>query len=178
VDRQDDLPARATLVGTPPSDSAPIAADAASAQGDLQAARELLQDGLTQTPEGELYDIARYVRSCLFANAPDLAHRAFATGTPPSPWNEAKIVAAQAMLDEADQDCSAARDRFRAAAAAFEDLGDVHEAAHALAGLGRCLIALDRPTEAASPLTAAREIFGGLGAVSRLREIDELLARP
>ncbi|MEA2555817.1 MAG: hypothetical protein QOI60_1148 [Actinomycetota bacterium] len=178
VDRQDDLPARATLVGTPPSDSAPIAADAASAQGDLQAARELLQDGLTQTPEGELYDIARYVRSCLFANAPDLAHRAFATGTPPSPWNEAKIVAAQAMLDEADQDCSAARDRFRAAAAAFEDLGDVHEAAHALAGLGRCLVALDLPTEAVSPLTAAREIFGGLGAVSRLREIDELLAQP
>ncbi|MEA2521538.1 MAG: hypothetical protein QOI81_1184, partial [Actinomycetota bacterium] len=176
IERQDDLPARATQVGTPPSDPAPIAADAASAQGDLQAARGVLSDALALTPPGEIYDVARYVRSCLAAGAADLAHQAFALGTPPSAWNAAKLVSAQAMLEEADGGFAAAGERFASAAHVFHGLGDSHEEAHALQGLGRCLANLDRPDESRDPLLSARSIFEGFGAVTRVAEIDALLA--
>ncbi|MEP7060195.1 MAG: AAA family ATPase [Actinomycetota bacterium] len=175
AERQDDLPVRATQVGTSPSDPAPIAADAASMQGDLEAARGLLRDVLAQTPSGEIYDIARYVRSCLAAGAPELAHQAFALGTPPSAWNEAKVLAAQAMLQESDQDCAAARERFEAAAQVFQRLGDSHEEAHALQGMGRCLLALDRSDEARAPLLASRSVFEAVGAAGRVAEIDQML---
>jgi len=54
-------------------------------------------------------------------------------------------------------------------------LRDLVERAHALAGLGRCRLALDR-ADAAVPLLEAHAIFTGLGARLNLAEVDELLA--
>jgi flagellin-specific chaperone FliS len=50
-----------------------------------------------------------------------------------------------------------------------------YEEAQALLGQGRCLIALDRDSEATAPLAAAREIFTRLGAKLALEETDELI---
>ena len=51
------------------------------------------------------------------------------------------------------------------------------EHAHALRGAGRCLLALDRPIEAAARLQEARESFAALKAVPLVAETDDLLAR-
>ena len=174
VARRDDLPSRAVLLGTSPSDSATVAADAASAEGDMAAARGLLEEGLEETPPGGVYDIARFVRSCLGARAPDLARQAFDSGTPPSPWNAAKVRAAQAMLTEEAGDSAAARDAYADAARAFRELGDVHEEAHALLGSGRTRLHLG-DAGAAADLRAAGDIFKALGAAGRLEEIRRLL---
>jgi hypothetical protein len=53
----------------------------------------------------------------------------------------------------------------------------VPEQGFALLGQGRCLIRLARPTEAASVLQHAREIFERLQAAPALAETDELLER-
>ena len=175
VERRDDLPTRSVLTGTSPSDTAPIAADAAAAHGDLAAARGLLEEGLEETPPGGVYDIARYIRSCLAVGAEDLARRAFELGTPPSRWNAAKVLAARAMLAEADGNPMEGRDRYEEAVGAFRELGDVHEEAHALLGSGRCLQVLSARDPAADALRASAAIFERLGAASRLEEISHLL---
>jgi hypothetical protein len=63
------------------------------------------------------------------------------------------------------------------AAVRWKRFGVVPEQAFALLGEGRCLVALDRPTEAAAPLRRAREIFGSLGATPALAETNALLQR-
>ena len=49
------------------------------------------------------------------------------------------------------------------------------EQAFALLGQGRCLVALGRMTEAAQPLSLARDIFQELQAAPALAETDALL---
>jgi tetratricopeptide (TPR) repeat protein len=52
---------------------------------------------------------------------------------------------------------------------------DPYERAHSLLGQGRCLIALERPDEAAGALGEARDIFAQLRAVPALAETQALL---
>jgi hypothetical protein len=51
----------------------------------------------------------------------------------------------------------------------------VREHADALLGQGRCMLALDRPDDAAAPLTAARQLLTGLQAAALIAEVDACL---
>ena len=48
--------------------------------------------------------------------------------------------------------------------------------AHALHGLGRCLLALGETQEGVARLREARALWEGMKAVPRIAEIDDLLA--
>ena len=65
----------------------------------------------------------------------------------------------------------------REAAERWAGYGYVLGQASSLFGAGRCLLALGRPFEAASPLTDARELFKSLGATPSVERVDETLAR-
>jgi class 3 adenylate cyclase/tetratricopeptide (TPR) repeat protein len=66
-------------------------------------------------------------------------------------------------------------DAFGRAARGWEAFGNPYEQAHALLGLGRCLLALRRPNDAATPLQQARTLFASLCAAPALAEVDALL---
>jgi hypothetical protein len=80
------------------------------------------------------------------------------------------------MLAEAGGDLPAARNGFASAAEAFARFGNVPEQAHALAGLGRCLLALGETQEGIARLRESRAIWERLRATPRIAEIDALLA--
>jgi hypothetical protein len=71
----------------------------------------------------------------------------------------------RALLCELDGDHERAARQFAAAAASWSELGVPYEAALARLGQGRCLLALGRPSDAASPLHEAHEALSGLGAL-------------
>jgi hypothetical protein len=96
---------------------------------------------------------------------------------PRTPFAKNAVVAANAALAEARGDPRSAADAYADAEAGWERFGVVPEQAYALLGEGRCLLALDRPAEAALALRRAREIFERLGAAPALQETEVLLQR-
>jgi hypothetical protein len=85
------------------------------------------------------------------------------------------LVAARAVLAEADGDPEAAVPLFEQAAERWAEYGSVLGRGLALLGSARCLLALGRRTDAEPVLREAREIFAGLGAAPALAEVDALL---
>ena len=159
-----------------PAYAAPVAAEAALAEGDARAARSFLEEALDGLSPGELDLPAPFVRACLTCGAPDLGRRALALGAMPAPTHVAETLAAEGMLAEADGDPVAAGDRYARAVADLSRLGMAPEQAHALAGLGRCHLALGTREEGVARLREARAIWMRVGAPARVAEIDEALA--
>lgn len=117
------------------------------------------------------------VRSVIRAGAPALAGGLLARYEPEeSRMYRAECLEAGAMVAEAMGELEEARVAYAEAVAALRGLGEVWEAAHALAGLGRCLLALGESAEGAARLCEARGLWAGMGAAPRIAEIDELLA--
>jgi tetratricopeptide (TPR) repeat protein len=90
---------------------------------------------------------------------------------------------AAALLAEAAGKTDDAVELFRAAARGWHDYGSVVEEAHALLGVGRCLIALGRPDEAGSGhrLWSRRDApdpRGGRTSGARVRSVLNLSSRP
>jgi tetratricopeptide (TPR) repeat protein len=85
------------------------------------------------------------------------------------------LVGARAVLAEADGDPEAALPLFEEAAKRWAEYGYVFGRGLALLGSARCLLALERGTEAAPVLHQARDIFAGLEAAPALAEVDALL---
>jgi hypothetical protein len=164
-----------TEAGYPPVFVAAVVAEAALAEAGSGAARRVLADAIAGTPPGELQGPAVLVRACLRAGAPDLAARALALGVAPGFSSDVEAAAAAALLAEATGDPVAARGGFALAAAGFGRRGDVHEQAHALAGLGRCQLALGEVQEGIAMLRESRAIWERLRATPRIAEIDALL---
>ena len=81
-----------------------------------------------------------------------------------------------AILAEARAEHDVAEALYARAEQGWLEYGCVVERAHALLGLGRCRLALERPDEAVQPLRDAREIFTSLGAQALVVEVDGLLA--
>ncbi len=161
--------ARATSV-------APAVAEAALARGDREEAVRILGDAIERTAAGEMDDLVGVVRACLRAGAPDLASRALDRGAPRNPLDCARTIAACAGLAEAEGDVETAHAGFADAVERFTQLGVVPEHAYALAGLGRCLIALGEIDEGVARLREARVIWEGLRATPRIAEVDAALA--
>jgi hypothetical protein len=116
------------------------------------------------------------VRTALTVRRLDLAERLVVVEAR-HPYTEHSLVAANAALAEARGNPEAAVDAYADAARRWRDFGAVPEQGYALLGRGRCLVALDRPTEATGALLAAREVFEELGATPALKEIVALLGR-
>ena len=162
-------------LGTPPTWAAHVVAEAAVARGDAEGARRALAEALAATPDGELWDPAQFVRACIRAGAPELARRSLAIGANPQAPS-AETQAAEAMVAEIDEDFVAARMRFTRAAASFHSLRALPDEAYALAGLGRCLLALGEVEEGVARLRASLAIWEHLKATPRIDEIEALLA--
>jgi len=90
----------------------------------------------------------------------------------PDPRLDRFVSSAQAILAEARSEHDHAVSLYEKAGQAWKEYSCVIEHAHALAGLGRCRLALHRP-DAAGPLQESREIFAKLGAASLVAEMDE-----
>ena len=115
------------------------------------------------------------VRTALAVGTPGLAERLAAGPEPRYPLAEHALVAAGAVLAEGRGDLDTAARSYTDAAERWARFGVVPEQALALLGLGRCRLALGRPTEATPVLHRARGIFEGLSASPLLAETDTLL---
>jgi len=82
------------------------------------------------------------------------------------------VAAARALLTEATGSPAEALPLHLEAAAAWEAFSMPFEQGHSLFGAGRCLAALGRAAEAREHLEKARSIFGSLGALSLVAEVD------
>jgi class 3 adenylate cyclase/tetratricopeptide (TPR) repeat protein len=174
VGSQEDLVARGRDVGMP-GYAAPVAALAAIAEGDPSAARAILAAALDGLSPGEIDRPAFFVRACVRCGAVDLARRVLELGTTPAPLEAAGLLAAEAMLAEAEGDPTHGREGYVRAAEALGRLGMRPEEAHALEGLGRCLLALGEAEAGAARLRAARHLWERIGAPPRIAAIDALL---
>ncbi|MGH2573511.1 MAG: ATP-binding protein [Actinomycetota bacterium] len=90
---------------------------------------------------------------------------------------EHNVLTGRAVLAESLGDLREALELYSDAAAQWARFRIPFEQALALLGVGRCLVSLGRPGEAAEPLREARDIFTPLGARPALKETDELLER-
>ncbi len=90
-------------------------------------------------------------------------------------WELANMTG-RAILLEARGEPEEALPLYRDVAQRWEGFHCVVENAYAVLGAGRCLVALGRAGEATEQLTAAREIWAGLGAGPLVEEVDEQLA--
>jgi len=82
------------------------------------------------------------------------------------------VVAARAIVTEARGELDEALNQFLDAAGNWESFPFPLERAHALFGAGRCLSGLGRAPEATPHLEKARAIFGSLGALPLVAEVD------
>ncbi len=117
------------------------------------------------------------VRTALEIGDRNLAERLASGVEDPHPYHQHAVVAVTAALAEAGGDFDAAAPTYADAALRWGQFGVVPEHAFALLGEGRCLVEVNRPTEATSRLRRAREILAELGAVPALAETDALLRK-
>lgn len=85
------------------------------------------------------------------------------------------VVAGRAIVAEARGDLDEALNLYLEAARNWESFPLPFEQGHALFGAGRCLIGLGRAPEATPHLEKARAIFGSLGALPLVAEVDAFL---
>lgn len=94
--------------------------------------------------------------------------------TPSSPgrYRWARWQLGQAQVAEHDDDREQAASRYEAAAAAAGEMGALVLQADATEGLGRALVGLDVAERGRAATLEARELWRGMGAVRRVRELD------
>jgi len=111
------------------------------------------------------------VRAACDAGDLELAERLFADAVPRFPYAEHAQVAGRARLAEGRGQFEAALAGYRDAAARWAAFTIPLEEGHARLGAARCLVALGRQVDAQAPLSEARAIFEGLGAVAPLASL-------
>jgi class 3 adenylate cyclase/tetratricopeptide (TPR) repeat protein len=156
-----------------------IAALVEQARGDLPAAMTLIEDLEQQTSEMSDWHRARFLPElteiCVAARDIEPARR-LADGIRVTAGRAGhSLIAARAVLAEADGQTAEAAALHEDAAAGWRAYGSVVGLAQSLLGAGRCLLALGRAEEARPKLDEARDIFAGLGARPALAEVDALL---
>jgi tetratricopeptide (TPR) repeat protein len=155
---------------------APLAAEAARAEGEVAQARRWLDEALNATGAGEIDAIAYFVLACLRSGTPDVARRALELGVVPDAMNDAESLLARGLLAEADGEIVAARGFFEQAEEALGRISFLPNRAYALTGLGRCLLVSGETGPAKQRLEEARRLWASINAPPRISEIDRLLA--
>ena len=152
-------------------------ARAALAQNDRAAAllAEIEANPAARGSENYADALPAMVRTALTTANPELAERVVTGFDARHPLAEHALTSARAALAEAHGHHQAAAERYADAAQRWRTFGVVPEQAFALLGQGRCLVALGHLTEAAQPLSQARDIFQELQAAPALAETDALL---
>ncbi|MGZ4337227.1 MAG: adenylate/guanylate cyclase domain-containing protein [Gaiellaceae bacterium] len=114
------------------------------------------------------------LRTAFAAGDATLAKRLTDGFQPRYPLDEHALRAARAQLTEQVGDRDRAATLYAAAAAGWQEFGNVPERAYALLGQGRCLHALAQP-EAEQPLEEAQKLFSAMGYEPALAETESLL---
>ena len=118
----------------------------------------------------------RVVQTALGAGDTRLAHDLVERTTPYGLRLPPAVDLARALSTEAAGNVEMAHDLFDQAGRAFAKLPGRWEHACCLIGIGRCLIGLRQPVEAAAPVAQARATFAQLGAFPSVAGCDALLA--
>jgi class 3 adenylate cyclase/tetratricopeptide (TPR) repeat protein len=156
-----------------------VASLARLALGDVESAVALVRECdelLRGRPGYRSWLLDGSARVCLAAGATDLLRSLVDQGIDHMTRDANSLTSARAALSECDGDHMSALERYEDAAARWGSFPSVLEHGLALAGAGRCLLALGRSSEATERLREARERFASLGASPLLAETDELLA--
>jgi class 3 adenylate cyclase/tetratricopeptide (TPR) repeat protein len=149
-------------------------------RGDGGGGRELVEEAdelMRNRPGFRSWLLDWASRVCLFVGAAELLRALIELGVEHMTRDVNSMTSARAALAEAEGDHAAALERYDDAAARWGAFPSVLEHGLALAGAGRCLLALGRPAEAAERLESARARYSALGASPLLAETDALLAR-
>ncbi len=155
-----------------------VAAVARHGRGDREGARVLIEELLRATSEERLRNfwiVPEGLRVLIDLGDVDAVRGLIVDDEVPVPTLLMKQIVVRAALAEADGRLEDAAAGYRDAAESWERGGFLFEQANALLAAGRCLLSLGRATEASEELSAAREIFAGLGAAPLLGECDDLL---
>jgi tetratricopeptide (TPR) repeat protein len=152
-----------------------------STLGEASAAESLIQE-LAQRTDGNhnwrAHHLGDVVRVLLSQRQVDRAEELVVTVSDvPLTRDQHSVVTARALMAEAKGDMEEALVLFGDAAQRWNEYGHVLEHAQALAGAGRCLLALGRTDEASRSLQGAREIFVGLGATPLIAALDGYLGQ-
>ncbi len=110
------------------------------------------------------------LRVCVAVGAVELAERLLEGLEVAAPRHRHAVHTGRAIMAEAQERFEEALTLYEEAAERWTEFGFVLEQGQALLGAGRCLLALDRPEEAALLLQSAREIFETLGARALARD--------
>jgi class 3 adenylate cyclase len=116
------------------------------------------------------------VRTALGIGGPDFAERLLEGMQPFCPFAENMLLSASASIMEARDDLKAAATAYADAATRWEAFGVIVEHAFARLGLGRCLVRLDRRSDAEAAIATARALFASLHAEPHVAEADALMA--
>jgi class 3 adenylate cyclase len=157
-----------------------VAALARMSRGDLKGAVALLVeiDGLLRSRPGFRSWLLDWgSRVCLAAGRSDLLAGLMEQGVEHLARDVNSMATAGAVLAEIRGELEAATTRYDDAAARWEAFPSVLEHGHALAGAGRCLLAMARPHEAVERLRTARDAYASLHAAPLVAEVDAMLAR-
>jgi hypothetical protein len=150
-----------------------LAARLALARAEDDLARDLAHEGAPNVPLGDAYGFARL---CIGAGLSELATDLLSRKVARHPPEEASMLGATATLAEANDEHAAAREDYAVATEMFNALQMAPDFAHALQGLGRCLLALGENDDGEASLRQARALWGQMKAKPRIAEIDKLLA--
>jgi class 3 adenylate cyclase/tetratricopeptide (TPR) repeat protein len=159
-----------------------LLAGAAAADANLDYARaldllaELDARVIHRSDPGFAWRLPAMVRICVAHGAPELGARLVDGVRTEIPVNRHAVASCTGALAEARGDHGRAREAYASAADGWSTFGVPPEQAHALAGLGRCLLALGETEEGIARLRESRAIWERLGAPPRIAEIDVLLA--
>ena len=151
-----------------------VAGQLALVRGDGDLAKNFVLEGAPQAPLGDAFSTARV---SVLTGLPQLAEELLSREVARHPVEEASSLGAKAVLAEAKGEHPEARVWYTAAAEAFGVLEMAPDRAHALQGLGRCLLALGETDEGSARLLEARTLWKQMKAELRIAEIDERLAR-
>jgi class 3 adenylate cyclase/tetratricopeptide (TPR) repeat protein len=156
-------------------DEAPLiaAAQLALGRGNGDIAPVFVLEG---APRARLRDAFGVARACVELGLPEVAEELLARHIAHYPVEDAARLHASACLAEARGELVVASEEYTSAAALLQELEVAPDQAHALQGLGRCLLGLGDVREGAARLLEARALWEEMKATPRIVEIDELLS--
>jgi class 3 adenylate cyclase/tetratricopeptide (TPR) repeat protein len=164
--------------GEPQQLAAGLACGALLYRDDPARAKELLRE-LAETPgtrSDQVYvtHLPELVRGAVAVGDGELAADLVGGVDATVPLFQHVLCMCRAQLGEADGDLRDAAQSYAEAAERWRAFGRVTELAHALLGLGRCLLSLGGTAD--SPLMEARDLFTSMGYKPAIGETERLLA--
>jgi tetratricopeptide (TPR) repeat protein len=173
-----EIIAETRALGWPATPTANHAVRAAILRGDPDEARRVIDEAVDGIPEGtRTYSTLDLVRSARELGDLALAHKILSRATPPGPSSRGQLTRlAAAEVAEAEGSFAEAHAEFVEATTFFEAHDWPMEHAIGLAGIGRCLVGMDKREAGLAVVRQARAIVEPLRAAPFIAELDAFLA--